>query len=167
MIIFYFILPLSLYFHPPVFVSDALESSRGSHKTGTEENISKHRDKEETERGSLIFHTGSRRLHAPCAFVESHVRLHVCVCAPGHRQILQVRDTCSGLLADDKAVVCSDLHARQMELFSCVPVVWTLAHILHVASAVSGLCDIYFVWGRVNQCYSLKAEHLCHGGVIA
>lgn len=27
--------------------------------------------------------------------------------------------------------------------------------------------DIYLVWGKVNRRDSLKAEHLCHLGVIA
>ncbi|TKS88316.1 hypothetical protein D9C73_023254 [Collichthys lucidus] len=53
------------------------KTSRGAHKTGTEENISKHGDKEEAERGSLISHTGSKRLRVLCAFVESHVCLHL------------------------------------------------------------------------------------------
>jgi len=38
---------------------------------------------------------------------------------------------CSGSLADDE-----DLHVMQKERFSGLPVIWTLAHILHVASAV-------------------------------
>lgn len=93
--IFHFVLSFSLWFLSSVFVSGVLESSRGAHQTGTEENISKHKDKEETERASLIFHTGSERLHVLCAFF-------VClrVCTPGRDRSCKL-EACSGLLADD------------------------------------------------------------------
>lgn len=123
---------LLLLVHPLVFVSRAFESSRGAHKTGTQENISKHRNKEETDRGSLISHTSSKRLHVLCTFVEAHVCLHVC--APGHRQISYVRDM---FWIVRRRWSCS------LDRLSCdangasQPVVWTLAHTFHVACAVS------------------------------
>ncbi len=75
-------------------------------------------------------------------------------------------ETCFGLSADCKGCSLTRLRCDANGAFqlcaSCSD-----PRILHVASAVSGLYDIYFVLGRVNQCNSLKAEHLCHGGVIA
>lgn len=49
--------------------------------------------------------------------------------------------TCSGWLTGDKAVIWTDLHVMQMEIFSCAAVVWTLPHILHVF-----ICSVRLVW---------------------
>lgn len=153
--IFQFLFPLDSGFHPPVFVSRALESSRRAHKTGTEGNISKHRDKE-----ANFYHRQEKASFSVCL---CGVAYSVSMCVPLATGRLCQLGTCSCFFADDKDLVCAGFHLIQMELCSCAPVVepWLMFFMWHLQCQTC-VC----VW-RVNQWYSLKAEHLCHGGVIA
>jgi len=98
------VLPAASGSHPPLFVSCAFESDRGTRKTGAEENISKHRDKEETERQCKFTQTAIGFMFC----VPLWSRMFVCMCVHLHRDCFCELRTCSGSLADDTAVIWTD-----------------------------------------------------------
>lgn len=128
--------------HPSVFVSGACESSRGAHKTGAQENISKPRNKVETERRQTNIAKPAASGIFSCSVCLCGVCMFACmlVCTWTHAQIWYVRDCWPTIeLQFAQAHGMCSANGALNRLFRARLVLFL------VASAESHCCGIYFV----------------------